>query len=74
MTLDEVARACVPPTTALRHIALLVGEGLVERRPDLQDGRRTCVQLTDAGRNKVRDVLAHFSALASEQLQDAGPA
>lgn len=39
--------ASVPPTTALRWIALLSDRGLVTRMPDAKDGRRTVVELTD---------------------------
>jgi hypothetical protein len=39
-----------PPTTGLRYVGMLVGEGLVERVPDPSDARRVFIVLTDAGR------------------------
>jgi len=39
--------ACAPTTTALRHIAYLVQEGLVVRRPHPADARSTYLELTD---------------------------
>lgn len=39
--------ACAPTTTALRHIAYLVQEGLVVRRPHPADARSTFLELTD---------------------------
>ncbi|MFL6846551.1 MAG: hypothetical protein ACJ8ER_16915 [Allosphingosinicella sp.] len=38
--------ACAPTTTALRHIAYLVQEGLVIRRPHPCDARSTYIELT----------------------------
>lgn len=38
--------ACAPTTTALRHIAYLVQEGLVIRRPHPADARSTYLELT----------------------------
>jgi hypothetical protein len=38
--------ACAPTTTALRHIAYLVEEGLVVRRPHPADARSTYLELT----------------------------
>lgn len=39
----------VPPTTALRWLRILESKGLVERRNDNLDGRRTFVTLSDRG-------------------------
>ena len=39
----------VPPTTALRWLRILEAKGLVERRNDNLDGRRTFVALSDRG-------------------------
>jgi DNA-binding MarR family transcriptional regulator len=41
--------AGVPLTTGLRYIETLAGEGLVQRRPDPLDDRRTFVDLTGEG-------------------------
>jgi DNA-binding MarR family transcriptional regulator len=40
--------AAVPPTTALRWIAKMTEEGLLERVADPSDGRRIFIRLTDA--------------------------
>lgn len=37
----------VPATTALRHVDLLVRQGVAERLPDARDGRRWFVRLSD---------------------------
>lgn len=39
----------VPPTTALRHIAILRDHGYVVRAPDPFDARRTHLTLSDSG-------------------------
>jgi DNA-binding MarR family transcriptional regulator len=55
-----IAAGC-PQTTALRHVKTLESKGLLCRQPDHNDGRRTYVQLTDAGRDMMYQYL--------EQLQ-----
>ena len=50
--------AAVAPTTALRWLNRLVGEGLLERRPDTQDKRRAFVALSAAGSEAMRGYLA----------------
>jgi hypothetical protein len=46
---DATSAARVAPTTALRHLALLVDEGLCHRDPDSADARRCWIALTDKG-------------------------
>ena len=41
--------ACVDPSTVSRQVAGLVRAGLVERRPDPEDGRATLLAPTDEG-------------------------
>ena len=55
--------SCVPATTALRWLSTLEEYGLVERRQDATDARRTFVILTKLGRQKTCEAL--FSALDS---------
>jgi hypothetical protein len=52
---DACAGAAVPSTTALRWLAILTKNGLVQHRPDPRDPQRTFVQLTDAGRSLMQD-------------------
>jgi len=55
--------ACVPPTTALRWIALLEDEGLLERSPDPLDGRRFFLSLTSSATEKM---VRYFEAVLEE--------
>lgn len=50
--------AAVAPTTALRWITRLVADGLFERRPDPQDGRRAFIALSAQGSAAMRGYLA----------------
>lgn len=53
--------AHVPPTTALRHIAILVERDYIIRSRDPDDARRILVQLTDKARlmlDRCLDALA----------------
>ena len=50
--------AAVAPTTALRWLNRLVGEGLLERHPDPQDKRRAFVALSARGSGAMRGYLA----------------
>lgn len=49
----------VPPTTALRWIAVLEGRDLVERERDRSDGRRAWISLTSHGKSLMH---SYFSA------------
>lgn len=48
----------VPPTTALRWLALLEDRGLISREEDAKDRRRVYVSLTDQGQSAVERYLA----------------
>lgn len=41
--------ACIDPSTVSRQVSQLVEAGLVERRPDPEDGRAVLLAATDAG-------------------------
>lgn len=49
--------AAVPPTTALRWLAIMEEEGIVEKYPDENDGRVTNVCLTTKGKDLVSAYL-----------------
>ena len=49
----------VPEATALRYIALLRDEGLIEQKPDKSDRRRKYLSLTTSGMQKME---AYFLA------------
>jgi DNA-binding MarR family transcriptional regulator len=56
--------ACVPVSTALRYVGLLEECGLVCRRPDERDGRRSHLVLTNRG-VEAMSVFLERSGLAS---------
>ena len=57
-----VTSACIgadaPSTTALRHLAILVERGLVERRPSPDDHRMHDVRLTSEGYARMLTLLS----------------
>jgi DNA-binding MarR family transcriptional regulator len=54
--------AAVPTTTALRWLNILETRGLIARKEDPCDARRTYVRISREGRHRVEDVLADFVA------------
>ncbi len=61
--------AAVPPTTALRWIAMMSGRGLIERRPDPNDGRRMFLALGEA----AADAMAGYVGATLRHLVPAMP-
>ena len=57
----SVTSACVaaaaPATTALRHLATLEQQGIIERRASSTDGRRVMVSLAGDASHAMRDLL-----------------
>lgn len=53
-----------PPTTALRWIALMHGEGLVERQASATDRRRTWLSLTPKGSSMIKKYILTLNGLA----------
>ena len=47
-----------PASTALRHVDVLLSLGLIERRPDPEDARRTWLILTDPAAADLDAMLA----------------
>jgi hypothetical protein len=58
----SITSACIasgaPPTTALRHLAILEAERLAERRPDPLDSRRFYLGITQEGFELVEAILS----------------
>lgn len=58
--------AAVPPTTALRWIRHLTQAGILERRPDTQDGRRVFIALSEKTASAVHRWYASSFATRRE--------
>jgi DNA-binding MarR family transcriptional regulator len=58
------------PSTASRHVAQLVRAGLVERRPDPDDGRAVQLAATPTGQRLADEVSGHHRALVHQVLGD----
>lgn len=58
--------AAVPPTTGLRWITQLQGEGLLERQESEADKRKAFISLTDEGWDKMRSYFLHQMSLSPE--------
>lgn len=43
----------IPLTTALRHVQLLIEAGLIEKRVDITDKRRSFLRLTKEGKRRL---------------------
>lgn len=58
--------SCTPASTALRWIDRLLKAGMINRNADGEDGRRTLITFTRAGRERVEQLLdaAQREALA----------
>lgn len=70
---DLAEAEAVNPTMLSRVIALLEERGLVERRGDPQDGRRTLVAATPAGTRLIERVRARRAALLLARLEKMPP-
>lgn len=55
--------SAVPATTALRHIDIMYARGLIVRRPDPQDNRRSLLSLTDDTVVKIEKMLTMAMSL-----------
>lgn len=52
---DLAAKERMRPQSMAQTVADLAGEGLVERNPDPDDGRRALLSLTEGGRARILD-------------------
>lgn len=57
----------VPPTTALRWLAVLEAEGLIYKTVDAKDRRRTWVELTESGNESM---TAYFRVKGKKKSRD----
>jgi DNA-binding MarR family transcriptional regulator len=70
-TPSELARAeQISPQAIGATVSALAGRGLVERRPDPGDGRRTVLSLTEAGREVVRSKRTARTRQLAKALAD----
>jgi DNA-binding MarR family transcriptional regulator len=70
-TPSELARAAqISPQAIGATVSALAGRGLVERRPDPGDGRRTVLSLTEAGREVVRSKRTARTRQLAKALTD----
>lgn len=68
-----VEKLCVEPPTVTRTLQRLQQAGIVERRPDPEDGRVTRVFLTHKGRSlqkEVRDIWENLDKLTTQGLSE----
>lgn len=61
------------PSTVSRHVAQLVQLGLVERRPDPEDGRATVVAATPLGRERAADARERRNAAIATVVSEWSP-
>jgi hypothetical protein len=55
--------AAVPPTTALRWIRSMTESGLLQRKPDPNDGRRVFIELSPRASRAMRNYFAEVGAM-----------
>jgi DNA-binding MarR family transcriptional regulator len=67
-------RALLDPSTVSRYVGQLVRSGLVERRPDPEDGRAVLLAATDAGQSLADHVLREHNTLLHQVLDRWDPA
>ena len=74
MTPSELAaRERIQRPTAMRVIARLAEEGLVERTPDPHDGRSSLVAATPAARDLLAELRTRKTAFLAERLERLDP-
>ncbi|WP_162602489.1 MarR family winged helix-turn-helix transcriptional regulator [Nocardioides daejeonensis] len=62
-------RLGVGPSVVSRQLTSLVAEGLVTRRTDPADGRADLLDITEAGRARLAELLAGFVAFLADRLE-----
>lgn len=64
----------VRPQSMTQTLTDMEAEGLVERRPDPSDGRRTLIELTEHGMQTLEADRRHREGWLAESLSDLSPA
>ncbi|MGN2641940.1 MarR family winged helix-turn-helix transcriptional regulator [Nocardia takedensis] len=67
----RIDRCSQPAATAL--IARLVAEGYASRHKDPEDSRAVLVELTEAGRDRLRRARRHYGEILASRLTDIEP-
>ncbi|WP_020497370.1 MarR family winged helix-turn-helix transcriptional regulator [Sciscionella marina] len=62
------------PAATSRTLTQLVRAGLIDRRPDRRDSRRTEVVLTEQGRTVTEQIAAHIRPRLQHRLDQLDPA
>jgi DNA-binding MarR family transcriptional regulator len=74
VTVGQVAeRLGIDPSRASRLVSATINSGFIRRMASQQDGRRICLELTDAGRAVVTDAHRTRQALYGRLLDDWDP-
>jgi DNA-binding MarR family transcriptional regulator len=71
---DLAAAESVRPQSMAQTVADLEGEGLVERRPDPDDRRRSLVLLTELGRETLTADRARREGWLAQEIERLAPA
>jgi DNA-binding MarR family transcriptional regulator len=75
VTVGQIAeRLGIDPSRASRLVSATIVSGFIRRTASQQDGRRICLELTDQGRDVVRNAHRSRQALYGRLLQDWDPA
>lgn len=70
-TSSDLARSeRISPQSMGVTVAALLGQGLIERAKDPQDGRRIVLSITDSGRRTVRDKRGARTEMIATALRD----
>lgn len=67
---EVAAQLGVGPSALSRQLAELDSRGLVDRRPDPEDGRATLLQVSDAGAEQLSAITLRRAARMRERLRD----
>lgn len=73
LTVGELARRCLANQPAMsKTVEKLVAQGLVDRRSDTKDRRRTWVRLTPAGETRVDGLIARAEVHQAQLVSTIG--